>query len=387
MNGRVRPELEAEQALLGACLSDPAQLGAVLGWLESRHFYRPAHRAFFAILLAQHEAEHPALAENADQEERKRWAMDASATASRTVPGFGPGQAHTLIANCPNARHAAAYGRMVLENSVRRTLEEHADRLLNAARSGDADSTARLSEALANTVAKLAGDWGSIDRRGTAPPPATAAPNIGERAADRAQEHERMLLSALTTRPSQIREIAVWLNDEDFLDEGHRSIYQAVVALAHRREPVDELTVLWEVRRRGGLSPAGLTAAQVRQACAGDYPADPAYFAELVLRGSLLRSAATSAGIVRVMAMDAAVSAAPLLGATLQALAPTRDAGRRLHALDSPPPPEMRSGQVIAGARRQGAALARSHTPARTTDAPAAASPDAAARPPARSAP
>ncbi|MEY9956828.1 DnaB-like helicase N-terminal domain-containing protein [Streptacidiphilus sp. MAP5-52] len=357
MSARVRPELEAEQALLGACLIDPAQLAAVRPWLEPRHFYRPAHRAFYALLLAQHDAGHPALAPGAGKEVRDRWALDAIGAAARTVPGFGPTQGHTLVANCPNARHAAAYGRMVLETSVRRGLEEHAHRLLNAARSGDVRATERMTEALTEVIAQLTEDWGSADRRPAQPLPSAPPPQMEGRAAERAREHERLLLSALTARPAQIREIAGWLSADDFLDEGHRRIYRAVAALGHRHEPVDELTVLWEVRRRGGLG-STLSADQVRDACRGAYPADPGYVAELVLQASLLRAAATSAGLVRVMALDASVSAGPLLGAAVDALGPTENVRRRLHTLDVPRP----GPQVVVGALRQGAALSRTHT-------------------------
>ncbi|MGV9266627.1 DnaB-like helicase N-terminal domain-containing protein [Kitasatospora sp. NPDC003701] len=374
------PQLEAEQAVLGACLLDPSQVGALTGWLEPRHFYRPAHEGFFAILLAQHAAGHPALAPDSGDEQNKDWALTAIATAARDVPGFSASYGHTLASTCPRSEHAASYGRMVLETAVRRALEEHAHRLLAAAGSDSVEATVELTGALHAVIQRLADAWGTVDQRSRRPLPTPPSPGAAPSAVEAARQHEQALLSSLLGAPRQIPQIASWLTGEDFTDPGHRAVYLAMAALAHRREAVDELTVLWEVQRRGALAAGVISVARVREVCAEGMPGDPAYWAEHVLRGALLRAAATSAGIVRVMALDASIAAGPLLGSAIRALAPADRVQDRLRAATATP--AERGGPVVLGtARRKGAALSRSPTP---PPAPPARSADRASEPVAR---
>ncbi|WP_188302091.1 DnaB-like helicase N-terminal domain-containing protein [Streptomyces sp. CBMA123] len=364
VNRDMSPQLEAEQAVLGACLLDPAQLTLLKEWLEPRHFYRPAHESFFAILLAQHTAGHPALAlaPDADAEAKADWAITAITTATREVPGFSASYGHTLVAACPRPAHAAAYGRMVLETAVRRALEEHAHRLLHAAETEAVEAAVELTGALHTVIARLADAWGTIDQRSPRPLPTPPTRPAAAKAAEAARHNEQMLLSSLISSPEQIPQTASWLTAEDLVDTGHRAVFNAMAALAHRREPVDELTVLWEVQRRGALAAGVITVAEVRDLCAEGFPGDPGYWAERVLRAALLRAAATSAGIVRVMALDASIAAGPLLGSAVRALAPADRVQERLRSATAPP--TERTGPVVLGtARRKGAALSRSPAP------------------------
>ncbi|MEU6236948.1 DnaB-like helicase N-terminal domain-containing protein [Kitasatospora sp. NPDC047058] len=356
------PQLEAEQAVLGGCLLDPSQVGTLAGWLEPRHFYRPAHEGFFAILLAQHAAGHPALAPEAGDDHKQDWALTAIATAAREVPGFTASYGHTLAATCPRSEHTASYGRMVLETAVRRALEEHAHRLLAAAEADAVEATVELTGTLHAVIQRLADAWGTIDQRSGRPFPAPPSPGTAPKAVEAAREHEQVLLSSLLSAPGQIPEVASWLTGEDFADPGHRAVFLAMAALAHRREPLDELTVLWEVQRRGALAAGVISVARVREICSDGMPGDPAWWAEHVLRASLLRAAATSAGIVRVMALDASIAAGPLLGSAIRALAPADRVQDRLRAATATP--AERAGPVVLGtARRKGAALSRSPAP------------------------
>jgi len=49
----------AEQALLGAIMLEPSEIGHIRDWLEPGHFYRPAHQALYRALLDQDGNEHP----------------------------------------------------------------------------------------------------------------------------------------------------------------------------------------------------------------------------------------------------------------------------------------------------------------------------------------
>ncbi|MET8623719.1 DnaB-like helicase N-terminal domain-containing protein [Kitasatospora sp. NPDC004669] len=359
----MNPQMEAEQALLGALLLDARQVDSVAGWLEPRHFYRPAHASLFTALLAQRAAGHRALAEGATKEERRGWALEAMATAGQASRGFTASYGHTLIAACSRSDHAASYGRMVLETAIRRALEEHAHRLLHAAETGSVQAAVELTGVLRSAIRQLADVWGTpidLRRRHPFPQPPPTAPH--EQKARAVLGNEEVLLGALVDHPQRITEITAWLQPTDFADAGHAALYQAVAALGHRREPVDPLTVLWEAQRRGILARGLLTVDQVRAVCAGGAAADPEYFGELVLQASLLRAAATAAGIVRVMALDASISAAQLLGASAQALQPVEAVRARWAAANGEPPPRPVPTPVPGG--RKGAALARGSLPA-----------------------
>ncbi|MEV0530762.1 DnaB-like helicase N-terminal domain-containing protein [Kitasatospora sp. NPDC050463] len=374
------PQLEAEQAVLGACLLDPSQVGLLAGWLEPRHFYRPAHEGFFAILLAQHAAGHPALAPDAGDDQKQDWALTAIATAASEVPGVTASYGQTLVSTCPRSEHAASYGRMVLETAVRRALEEHAHRLLAAAESESVEATVELTGALHAVIQRLGDAWGTIDQRSRRPLPTPPPAGNPSKAIEAARQHEQALLSSLLSTPGRIPAVASWLTGEDFVDPGHRAVYLAMAALAHRREPLDELTVLWEVQRRGALAAGVISVAGVREICSDGMPGDPDYWAEHVLRAALLRAAATSAGIVRVMALDASIAAGPLLGSAVRALAPADRVQDRLRAATATP--AERGGPVVLGtARRKGAALSRSPAPPAT---PPARTADRAGEPAAR---
>ncbi|MFJ1795262.1 DnaB-like helicase N-terminal domain-containing protein [Kitasatospora griseola] len=346
------PQLEAEQAVLGACLLVPAQLDSLRTWLEPRHFLRPAHGQFFAVMLAQlDEGPLPAT-----DDQRRDWALRAMASGMGTIPGFSASYGQSLIAACPTAAHAAAYGRMVLETAVRRSLEQHAHRLLAAAESGSVRTTVDLTASLHRVIDQLTRAWGTIDVRSTKPLPEPDAPVglLSGRAAEAARDNERMLLASLVESPTRISEVASWLSDGDFLAPAHRAVYQALAALAHRGEPVDELTALWEVQRRGALADGTTTVEEVRTLVAPGTPGDPDYWGERVLQASLLRASATSAGIVRVLALDASVSAGTLLGDSLRALEPA-DRLQQRHRAALGTPASDRRGPVVLGVRRQAA--------------------------------
>ncbi|MGA5704528.1 DnaB-like helicase N-terminal domain-containing protein [Peterkaempfera bronchialis] len=346
------PQLEAEQAVLGACLLAPSQLDSLRNWLEPRHFLRPAHGQFFAVMLAQLDEVPPPTTDD----ERRDWALQALASGARTIPGFSASYGQSLISACPTAAHAAAYGRMVLETAVRRALEQHAHRLLAAAESGSVRTTVELTTTLHGVIDQLTTAWGVIDVRSKKPLPEPVAQVglLSGRAAEAARDDERMLLACLIGSPARISEIASWLTRGDFLAQEHSAVYQALAALAHRGEPVDELTALWEVQRRGALAAGTTTVEEVRSLLAPDVPGDPDYWAERVLRAALLRASATSAGIVRAMALDASVSAGTLLGDSLRALEPADRLQQRHRAALGTPGPD-RPGPVVLGARRQAA--------------------------------
>ncbi|MEU9074562.1 DnaB-like helicase N-terminal domain-containing protein [Kitasatospora sp. NPDC048538] len=354
------PQMEAEQALLGALLLSPGQLDSVAPWLDPGHFYRPAHAALYEVLLTQRAAGHLGLTEDASKEQLRDWALGAMSAAAKASRGFTPGYGATLMAACPVSRHASAYGRMVLEGAIRRRVHESAHRLQYAARTGSLERTLELTGALREAINEMAGSWRSLDER-PRPLPGPWPLELTEVVREKTLQHESAMLSSVTALPDGLVEITRWLRPADFLDAGHRAVYKALTALAHRSEPIDQLTVLWEAQHRGAIASGAITADGVRAVTRSGFSGDPQYWAERVLRASLLRQATISAGVVRLLARDSSLPAARLLGSALHALGSAEDVQDRWrsannlpHGSDPPPAP------AVAAERRQ---AARARTP------------------------
>ncbi|MCX4758773.1 DnaB-like helicase N-terminal domain-containing protein [Kitasatospora purpeofusca] len=382
----MNPQMEAEQAVLGAILLAPERLRDVAGWLRPEHFYRPAHAALFEVLLAQDAAGHPAPPDTDGAS--SAWATQAMASAAEASPGFTPGYGHTLIAACPVTGHAAAYGRMVLETAVRRQVHEHAHRLLAAARTGAVDGTLRLTGDLRAAIGQLADAWGSLDEN-PRPLPGPWPLELPPPAVEETLRQEAALLASLTALPREVRDISPWLHPADFLDRGHRAVYRAVAALAHRGEPIDPLTVLWEIQHHGDLASGTTTADAVRAVTRAGFSGDPGYWAEQVLQGSVLRSALTAAGTVRMLSLDTSLPAARLLGSALHTLRGTEAVQKRWRAATGTAGADGNPvGEPDEPEHRRDAARARSLAPVPDTGTTGPASPAqqaACARAPIRS--
>jgi replicative DNA helicase len=70
-------------------------------------------------------------------------------------------------------------------------------------------------------------------------------------------EAEEAVLGALLIDPDAIIRLSTILRPQDFYREKHGWIYDAVLALHERREPVDFLTVCDELERRNQLDEVG----------------------------------------------------------------------------------------------------------------------------------
>jgi replicative DNA helicase len=70
-------------------------------------------------------------------------------------------------------------------------------------------------------------------------------------------EAEQAVLGALLLDPEAIVQIIPILHTEDFYLEKHQWIFEAIFALHERREPIDFLTVVAELDRRGRLNDVG----------------------------------------------------------------------------------------------------------------------------------
>ncbi|GAA1070006.1 DnaB-like helicase N-terminal domain-containing protein [Kitasatospora nipponensis] len=367
----MKPLLRAEQAVLGAVLLDPGQL-ASLAWLEPGHFYRPTHRALFAAMRDLHHAGQPVLVAKGNVP--LDWVAGAVAQASRNVHGLSPSYTHTLIAACPRTRHAAMYGRMVLEGAIHRTITEHAVRLHQAARAdalrGEVDDALHQADVLAGVLSELARRWGTQPRPTARPSAETPAPvpAVGERVF----QDEQLLLEVLTNQPRAMDEVIGWLRPADFADHAHGQLYRCLGALRHRGEPIDEVTVLWEAQRRGLLADGTLTPDAVRDLCAGAGAGSAEYLGEQILRSSLTRTAATSATAIRAAAENEALAPGQLISHALHALCRLDEVRTRWRAATAPPA-STTAQSPLSPTARVAAAQARSRSLQPTSRAPAPA--------------
>src|SRR4029077_8180955 len=70
-------------------------------------------------------------------------------------------------------------------------------------------------------------------------------------------EAERAVLGAVLLERDSLPKAIELLKPSDFYKEGHRKIFDAMIGLFERNEPVDLLTVSEELRRRTQLEEAG----------------------------------------------------------------------------------------------------------------------------------
>ncbi|MFJ6466932.1 DnaB-like helicase N-terminal domain-containing protein [Streptomyces sp. NPDC091387] len=360
----MNPLLRAEQAVLGSVLLDPGQL-AHLDWLAPDHFDRPVHQALFAALRKLRADGHPGLA--ADTSVPLSWVTDAVEEACHHVRGLSAVYAHTLVSACPRPEHAPAYGRMVLEGAIHRSITAHAIRLHQAARAdalrGEVEGALHHAVVLTGVLTDLARRWGTEPRPvPPATPLATAPAALPPVRADHVSEDERFLLAVLVERPRAMDEVVGWLRPGDFADPAHGQLYRCLGALHHRGEPIDRITLLWEAQRRGLLADGTLSGGQVAAICDGVGPGSAEWLGEQVIRSSVTRTAVTSARTIRGLAENESLSPGQLINHALHALGPldvvrTRWRTANGHSPPSPAPASSSNGPPPA---RVHAALARS---------------------------
>ncbi|GAA2405532.1 DnaB-like helicase N-terminal domain-containing protein [Streptomyces glaucosporus] len=384
----MKPLVEVEQAVLGAVLLDPGQLPRLADWLAPAHFSRPVHAALYAAMLRLRAGGHPAARASAD-EVPLSWVTDTVAEASRHVRGLTAAYPHALVAACPHPGHAPAYGRMVLEGAIHRSVAEHAVRLHQAARAdavrGEVEESLHRARTLAEVLADLGRRWGTEPRAIAPPGSAPAASRFLPLPDEHLLADERNLLGALVERPAQLDRVVAWLRPEDFAVPAHGRLYRCVAALHHRGEPVDHLTVLWEAQHRGLLADGSVTAEQVRDVCSSAAAGSADYLAQQVVRASVLRTAAVSARAVQELADDESLSPGRLIGYALHVLEPLAETVRRWQQAtgSSEPPATARPFPARVAAAR---ARTRLSPPTPTDHLPAAAARTASpTRPPHRS--
>lgn len=209
--------MRAEQALVGALLAEPERF-AEASHVRAEDFADPSLRAMFAAI-----------------------AVNAGEDPSRTqMAAYDADSLRALAQACPDPADAAVYARMVAEAGLRRELANHSDRLsrLSAVSSdADGDHLGRLSEALEHHRLVAEG----IDEL-----PPTIQPSTPPKL-----HREDLILADLLQHREMIGYVHDLLHPEYFTPGDRRDVYQAMLAVAGRGEPLGELTVAWELNRIG----------------------------------------------------------------------------------------------------------------------------------------
>lgn len=105
-----------------------------------------------------------------------------------------------------------------------------------------------------------------------------------------AVEIEAQVIGAMLLEREAIARVIEVLDEDAFHADYHRKIYQAILAMFDRSEPVDTITLAEELRRRGHLELIGGEAYLVELTMKVTSAANVEYHAKIVLEKSLLRN-------------------------------------------------------------------------------------------------
>jgi len=321
----------AERALLGALLLDPAQTDAVATWLRPNDFGIPSHEIAYRLILAAHAGDNPLTPEGV----LAAALADDNARRNRVDGPF----LHTLIATTPAASRAPLYGRMVLEASIHRAVAYHAGHLAYAAQVAPVEIALQEAAAAQEQLATLEQRWRAVSEGAAEPPGEPAADDTASvRSSDaEALPAETRLVASLLDNPAQLSGIRGWLEPEDIAHPGLRATHAALCHLHTRGDPIDYITVAWEISRAPGddmrLSPDDL-AALARTAL----PGHAAYAGREVLVHSARRHLRHTAAALEGAAMRPEHGPTRLLAHAHAQLATARAFDERLAVSGTPPP-------------------------------------------------
>lgn len=119
-------------------------------------------------------------------------------------------------------------------------------------------------------------------------------------------EAEQAVLGALLIDPDTIIKVVPIVHAEDFYLEKHTWIFEAILALHERREPIDFLTVVAELERRGKLNDVGGAAYITALINAVPTVVHVEQYAHIVERTSVQRRLISASGDIAGIAYDGA---------------------------------------------------------------------------------
>ena len=117
---------------------------------------------------------------------------------------------------------------------------------------------------------------------------------------------ERAVLGSLMIDPDALIKVANFLRAEDFFRERHQWIYEAMSALNEKREPLDFVTIVDELERRGQLAEIGGPAYLTDLISSTPTAMYIDSYARIVERAAVLRRLISAAGKIAELAYDEA---------------------------------------------------------------------------------
>jgi replicative DNA helicase len=126
-------------------------------------------------------------------------------------------------------------------------------------------------------------------------------------------QNEAHLVAALVTHPAAIATTAAWLRPEALSDPAWRPVFAALVQLADSGEPIDVVTVNWEVRRASARLGQGPGTREIREAVDLAAASDPGYLSRVVASDQLRTTAAHAADALRSCASNPGIDLVDVL--------------------------------------------------------------------------
>jgi DnaB helicase-like protein len=256
----------AEQALLGALLTDPhpalGDLRTAVDQLRTDDFGQRMHQHLFTA-ITDLSGTRPDL--HGDD------FIEAVATRV-ALPGAEPERLRALAQDAPNPAHATAYARMIQTSAFRREVAGHAERIALAAaatatRAGSSSPAIRQQQEhqalLAAALTRQAQVYATFTTAADTINPGTetssaitpsaraedlpassgepAEPSVNRRRADL----EDQVLADLLHNPDQVEILARFLPEDTFSTDQRREIYQTMLMAAVDGGPIDEVIIAW----------------------------------------------------------------------------------------------------------------------------------------------
>lgn len=325
----------AERALLDALRAQPDHIPDVAGWLTGTDFADPHHGGIYTTLVGLHAAGElslePALAVppsgksgpiSAATLHNELALRNALLEHRYTDVGYADHrQVLADISDAGSVRTAgqhARYGRMILESSVRRQLGEWSVRL-NHTTGEPLAAPSGADRALAEIEGRLARSRGEFPAPvsttlGTALPASAVAAVQSAPPPKLVHRAERQIIATVLDPHLPSHDLTEQLTPDDFTaDPAHAETWRAIQAVSRRGEPVDTMTVAWELGKvSADTAPADL-AVESLIALAPLSQRDPSRALTTVSRASLAHRALLAVQSVQDLARDRSQELAAVL--------------------------------------------------------------------------
>ena len=306
-----------ERCLVGALLTEPEQLDAVSAWLELDDLEGTAERQAYAAMLEIKRAGRDVTPQGVDAVSRDR--------ASQGTHMADAVYLVSVMHETPDTRHAPAYGRMVLELSIRRRVSEGAAMLRQQAEA--ASSTDQLNRVFASVDAIRRAVEGlhlresrAENSHSVAPATDHDMPRLMRFPHSEELAAEQAVVLALVEQPRRITDVTRWLKPNDFGDDEAGSLFKELVEMRQDEAPIDRLTVAWQATKVGIEGPL------VEALSEGSYPtaevSDPRLAARTVLEQSVKAALIATSEELQSSATDSSVRSTTAAYTRLNALWP-----------------------------------------------------------------